>query len=159
MGHHTDLSRLVPTGPSAAAARVGPAAFDRIILQNLIGFGFGYSQGRGLRIAHSVVARMAGQPISAGGNVSLIVPGVSGDVVFDDDSFGYSGDDPFDMNSPLIRFTQIHQYWGEGPGAQELIINHNTFDGRGAHQQGFFALDVMAESTDFFSGMQARAYS
>ena len=37
----------------------------------------------------------------------LIVPGVSGDVVFDDDSFGYSGDDPFDMNSPLIRFTPI----------------------------------------------------
>lgn len=279
---------------SAITASGNDVTFDRIILQNLIGFGFGYSQGRGLRIAHSVVARMAGQPISAGGNGSLIVPGVSGDVVFDDDSFGYSGDDPFDMNSPLIRFTPIQvvnntnttnnvstpmntfafkasnppnqlqwpaafgvqngdtialfdnamgfegvaiavsvttpansntsyltldhavspglrrsgfiaadlttsagarylirdstflytsaralllqtpfgwvthnhfagqtqrevyvlasQYWGEGPGAQELIINHNTFDGSGAHQQGFFALDVMAESTDFFSG-------
>ena len=278
---------------SAITASGNDITFDRIILQNLIGFGFGYSQGRGLRIAHSVVARMAGQPISAGGNGSLIVPGVSGDVVFDDDSFGYSGDDPFDMNSPLIRFTPLQvsnntnttnnvstpmntytlkasnpsnqlqwpaafgvqngdtiglfdnalgfggvakavsvttvdsntslltldhavspslrragfiaadlttsagarylirdstflytsaralllqtpfgwvthnhfagqtqrevyvlasQYWGEGPGAQELIINHNTFDGRGAHQQGFFALDVMAESTDFFSG-------
>jgi len=50
---------------------------------------------------------MAGQPISAGGNVSLIVPGVSGDVVFDDHSFGYSGDDLFDMNSPLVSFTSI----------------------------------------------------
>ena len=279
---------------SAISASGNDVTFDRIILQNLIGFGFGYSQGRGLRIAHCVLARMAGQPIAAGGNVSLIVPGVSGDIVFDDDSFGYSGDDPFDMNSPLIRFTPIpvrnntnttnnvstpmntftfngsnpsdqlqwpaafgvqngdtialfdnamafdgvakavsvttaansntsvltldhavspdlrragfiaadlttsggarylirdstflytsaralllqtpfgwvtnnhfagqtqrevyvlaSQFWGEGPGAQELIINHNTFDGSGPHQQGFFALDVMAESTDFFSG-------
>jgi hypothetical protein len=279
---------------SAISASGNDVTFDRISLQNLIGFGFGYSQGRGLRIAHSVLARMAGQPISAGGNVSLIVPGVSGDVVFEDNSFGYSGDDSFDMNSPLIRFTSIpvvndtnttnnvstpmntftfnasnptdqlqwpgafgarngdtialfdnamnfegvakavsvttaansntslltldhavsphlrqagfiaadlttsggaryvirdntflytsaralllqtpfgwvtnnhfagqtqkqvyvlaSQYWGEGPGAQELIINHNTFDGSGSHQQGFYALDVMAESTDFFSG-------
>jgi hypothetical protein len=279
---------------SAINASGNDITFDRISLQNLIGFGFGYSQGRGFRIAHSVLARMAGQPISAGGNASLIVPGVSGDIVFDDDSFGYSGDDPFDMNSPLIRFTSIpvvnntnttnnvstpmntftfnasnppnqlqwpagfgvqsgdtiglfdnamafegvakavsvttpansdtslltldhavgsglrqagfiaadlttsggaryvirdstflytsaralllqtpfgwvthnhfvgqtqkqvyvlaSQYWGEGPGAQELIISHNTFDGSGVHQQGFFALDVMAESTDFFSG-------
>src|ERR1700733_12162584 len=81
--------------------------FDGISLPNLIGFGFGYSQGRGFRVAHSAVTRMAGQPISSGGNASIIVPGVSGDVVFDDDSFGYSGDDPFDMNSPLIRFTSI----------------------------------------------------
>jgi hypothetical protein len=279
---------------SAITASGNDITFERISLQNLIGFGFGYSQGRGLRIAHSVLARMAGQPISSGGNASLIVPGVSGDVVLDDDSFGYSGDDPFDMNSPLIRYTSIpvvnntnttnnvstpmntftltastppnqlqwlaafgvrngdnialfdnalgfqgvakavsvstpansdislltldhavspdllqtgfiaadltssggaryvirdstflytsaralllqtpfgwvtnnyftgqtqkevyvlaSQYWGEGPGAQELIINHNTFDGSGTHQQGFYALDVMAESTDFFSG-------
>jgi len=268
--------------------------FDRISLQNLIGFGFGYSQGRGLRVAHSTLKRMAGQPISSGGNASIIVPGVSGDVVFEDDSFSYTGDDPFDMNSPLIRFTSIpvvnntnttnnvstpmntftfdasnppdqlqwpaafglksgdtialfnnamsfegvakaesvttsangntslltldhaispglrqtgfiaadlttsggaryvirdstflytsaralllqtpfgwvthnrfvgqtqkevyllaSQYWGEGPGAQELIMDHNTFDCSGVHQRGFFALDVMAESTDFFSG-------
>ena len=25
------------------------------------------------------------------------------DVVFDGDSFGYSGDDPFDMNTPMVR--------------------------------------------------------
>lgn len=279
---------------SAINASGNDITFDRISLQNLIGFGFGYSQGRGFRVAHSVLTRMAGQPISSGGNASIIVPGVSGDVVFEDDSFGYSGDDPFDMNSPLIRYTSIpvvnntnttnnvstpmntftfdasnppdqlqwpaafgvqngdtialfdnamgfegvakavsvttpansntslialdravspglrqagfiaadlttsggaryvirdstflytsaralllqtpfgrvthnyfagqtqkqmyvlaSQYWGEGPGAQELIIDHNTFDGGGAHQQGFFALDVMAESTDFFSG-------
>jgi hypothetical protein len=279
---------------SAINASGNDVTFDRIRLQNLIGFGFGYSQGRGFRVAHSVLARMAGQPISSGGNASLIVPGVSGDVVFEDDSFGYSGDDPFDMNSPLIRFTSIpvinntnttnnvstpmstftfdasnlpdqlqwpaafgaqkgdtialfdnalsfegvakaesvatpangntslitldhainaglckagfiaadlttsggaryvirdsaflytsaralllqtpfgrvshnyfmgqtqkevyvlaSQYWGEGPGAQELIIDHNTFDSSDVHQQGFFALDVMAESTDFFSG-------
>jgi hypothetical protein len=279
---------------SAISASGNDVTFDRISLQNLIGFGFGYSQGRGFRVAHSTLTRMVSQPISSGGNASIIVPGVRGDVVFEDDRFGYSGDDPFDMNSPLIRYTSIpvinntnttnnvstpmntftldatkpadqlqwpaafglqsgdiialfdnvmgfigvakavsvttptnggtslltldhpvnpglrragfiaadlttsggaryvikdntflytsaralllqtpfgwvthnrfvgqtqkqvyvlaSQHWGEGPGAQELIIDHNTFDSRGVHQQGFFALDIMAESTDFFSG-------
>jgi len=279
---------------TAISASGNDITFDAIRLQNLIGTGFSYSDGRGLRIAHCALARMAGQPISAGGNGSLLVPAVSGDIVFDDDSFSDSGDDPFDLNSPLIRFTSIpvlnntnlsnnvstpmntftidastpadqlqwpaafgvqrgdtiglfnngigfagvakvvsvstpvngntstvtidppvgtdlrkagfiaadltssagarylirdsrflytsgralllqtpygrvthnyfrgqtqkevyvlaSQYWGEGPGAQELIIDHNRFDAGGPHPAGFYALDVMAESTNFFSG-------
>lgn len=42
------------------------------------------------------------------------------------------------------------QYWGEGPGAQELLLTHNRFDARGHNfAAGFFALDVMAEAADF----------
>ncbi|MGA2779141.1 MAG: hypothetical protein ABSF94_16410 [Steroidobacteraceae bacterium] len=42
------------------------------------------------------------------------------------------------------------QYWGEGPGAQELLLTGNRFDARGhSFSSGFFALDVMAEAADF----------
>jgi hypothetical protein len=42
------------------------------------------------------------------------------------------------------------QYWGEGPGAQELLLTHNRFDARGhSFATGFFALDVMAEAANF----------
>ena len=280
---------------TAISASGNDVTLDQITLQNVIGTGLGYSQGRGLLVTNCVLERMAGQPISAGGNFSLFA-GTVGDVVFDNDSFGYSGDDPFDMNTPLIRYTSLQvnnntnmannvstpmntytfdasspgnqlewpdgdafavqtgdtialfdngmgfqgvvtaqsvntsangttsvltldqqispalgaagfiaadlsssagaryviqnstflytsgralllqtpfgwvhdnhfagqtfkqvyvlasQYWGEGTGAQELIIDHNTFDGTGAHQRGFFALDIIAESTNFFSG-------
>jgi hypothetical protein len=42
------------------------------------------------------------------------------------------------------------QYWGEGPGAQELLLTRNSFDARGHNfSSGFFALDIMAEAADF----------
>jgi hypothetical protein len=42
------------------------------------------------------------------------------------------------------------QYWGEGPGAQELLVTRNRFDARGENfATGFFALDVMAEAANF----------
>ena len=66
--------------------------------------------------------------------------------------FGWVTHNHFAGQTQKEVYVLASQYWGEGPGAQELIINHNTFDGSGVHQQGFFALDVMAESTDFFSG-------
>jgi hypothetical protein len=40
------------------------------------------------------------------------------------------------------------QYWGEGVGAQELIISNNQFDGA-AHAPTYYALDLMAEAADF----------
>jgi hypothetical protein len=39
------------------------------------------------------------------------------------------------------------QYWGEGPGAQELILSNNEFDGAG-HAADFYALDILAEAAD-----------
>jgi hypothetical protein len=42
------------------------------------------------------------------------------------------------------------QYWGEGPGAQELVLSKNQFDATGQNYlSGFFALDIMAEAANF----------
>lgn len=42
------------------------------------------------------------------------------------------------------------QYWGEGPGAQELLITRNRFEAQGHNfLSGFFALDMLAEAADF----------
>jgi hypothetical protein len=42
------------------------------------------------------------------------------------------------------------QYWGEGPGAQELLLTHNRFEARDHNfLSGFFALDMLAEAADF----------
>jgi len=42
------------------------------------------------------------------------------------------------------------QYWGEGPGAQELVLSRNQFDAAGHNYlSGFFALDIMAEAANF----------
>jgi hypothetical protein len=42
------------------------------------------------------------------------------------------------------------QYWGEGPGAQELVLSKNQFDATGHnYASGFFVLDIMAEAADF----------
>src|SRR5579859_620249 len=40
------------------------------------------------------------------------------------------------------------QFWGEGPGAQELIVSNNEFDGA-RHAPDFYALDVLAEAPNF----------
>jgi hypothetical protein len=42
------------------------------------------------------------------------------------------------------------QYWGEGPGAQELLITRNRFEAQGHNfLSGFFALDMLAEAANF----------
>ncbi len=42
------------------------------------------------------------------------------------------------------------QYWGEGAGAQELLLTDNHFEASGhSYASGFFALDIMAEAANF----------
>jgi hypothetical protein len=42
------------------------------------------------------------------------------------------------------------QYWGEGAGAEELLLTGNHFDATGhSYLAGFFALDLMAEAANF----------
>lgn len=79
--------------------------FDNVTLQNLISTGFVFSQGRGLHIIRSTLERMPGRPISGTGNASIFTGAVTGDVVIEQSSFGYQGDDAFDMNTPMVRFT------------------------------------------------------
>jgi hypothetical protein len=78
---------------------------DNIALENVIGVGFVFSQGRGFRVTRSSLSRMAGQPISGGGNALDFGQQVSGDVVIDNGSFGYNGDDGFDLSAEIVRFT------------------------------------------------------
>jgi hypothetical protein len=41
-------------------------------------------------------------------------------------------------------------YWGEGPGAQELVLSNNQFDAVGHdYLTGFFALDILTEAANF----------
>ena len=266
---------------TAISASGNDITFDHITFKNLIGSDFTYSQGRGLRVTHVVLTRMANQPISGGGG--SLLTNVGGDVVFDNSSFSYQADDAFDMNTTIVRFTPVtvanntpmntltfdlstpnllswpagnpvqegdviglfdntlafkgvatvesvsnpasggnpvltlnqavnsglgqagfiagdlsasagarylfsnnlfafnraralllqtpygwvnenrfvgqtlkevyvlaSQYWGEGPGAQELVLSNNEFDARGHdYLSGFFALDIMAEAANF----------
>jgi hypothetical protein len=41
-------------------------------------------------------------------------------------------------------------YWGEGPGAQELVVSNNQFDAADHNYlTGFFALDILTEAANF----------
>jgi hypothetical protein len=77
---------------------------DHVTLKNLIGSDFSYSQGRGLRVTHLLLTRMAGRPISASGGGSLLT-NVGGDVVIEHSAIGYQSDDAFDMNTTIMRYT------------------------------------------------------
>ena len=90
---------------SAISVSGQDVTLDNVILKNVIGTGFSFGQGRGFRITDSVLTRMSGQPISGTGNCTMFANGVSGDVVIDHCAFGYQGDDAFDMNSQIIRFS------------------------------------------------------
>jgi hypothetical protein len=90
---------------TAISASGNDITLDHITFKNLIGSGFTYSQGRGLRVTHVILTRTKGQPISSGGG--SLLTNVSGDVVFDNSSFSYQSDDAFDMNTTIVRFTPL----------------------------------------------------
>ena len=78
---------------------------DNITVESAIGTAFVFNQGRGFHITRSALTRMPNQPISGTGNAFMFDIAVSGDVVIEDSSFGYQGDDGFDMNTQITRFT------------------------------------------------------
>jgi hypothetical protein len=78
---------------------------DNISVENAIGTAFLFNQGRSFHITRSTLTRMPNQPISGAGNAFMFNIAVSGDVVIEDSSFGYQGDDGFDMNTQIARFT------------------------------------------------------
>jgi hypothetical protein len=78
--------------------------FDHLRLENLPGLGFNLQGGRGIRVTHAVLARMGNEPLSSGSNASAVFGPVSGDVVFDHNVFGYSGDDGFQINFNLAQY-------------------------------------------------------
>jgi hypothetical protein len=93
----------------SAIAVVGQdITFDHLNLENLIGAGFALFGGRGLRVSHCTITRTDGEPLGAGGNASAEFGSVSGDVVFDNNFFGYSGDDGFQLNWNIVQYSPVH---------------------------------------------------
>jgi hypothetical protein len=45
-------------------------------------------------------------------------------------------------------FGVASQYWGEGPGAEELILSNNLFNGIG-HADQFNTIDLLAAAANF----------
>lgn len=79
--------------------------FDALSLDNIIGTGFALFGGRGLRVTNSTLTRMEGEPAGAEGNASAEFGSVSGDVVFDHNFFGYSGDDGYQLNWNIAQYS------------------------------------------------------
>jgi hypothetical protein len=64
--------------------------------------------------------------------------------------YGWVNENRFVGQTLKQVYVLASQYWGEGPGAQELVLSRNQFDAA-AHdyQSGFFSLDMMAEAANF----------
>jgi hypothetical protein len=89
---------------SAIAVSGQDVTFDNLTIENAIGTGFALFGGRGLRVTHSTLTRLNGEQVGAEGNASAEFGSVSGDVVFDHDFFGYSGDDGFQLNWNIVQY-------------------------------------------------------
>jgi hypothetical protein len=64
--------------------------------------------------------------------------------------YGWVNENRFVGQTLKQVYVLASQYWGEGPGAQELVLSKNQFDAVGHnYMSGFFALDIMAEAANF----------
>jgi hypothetical protein len=62
--------------------------------------------------------------------------------------YGWVHDNHFIGQTLKEAYLLASQYWGEGPGAQELILSNNVFHAA-RHAADFYALDILAEAADF----------
>ena len=65
--------------------------------------------------------------------------------------YGWVDDNQFTGQTLKSVYVLASQYWGEGAGAQELIISNNQFDSTG-HAPTYYSLDLIAEAADFPNG-------
>ncbi len=80
--------------------------YDHITMLSSPGVGFFFPSGRGLRIAHSAITRAPGRPISTASDAVHLSGAVVGDIVIEDSTFAYQGDDGLNINAemaPLAR--------------------------------------------------------
>lgn len=64
--------------------------------------------------------------------------------------YGWVNENRFVGQTLKQVYVLASQYWGEGAGAQELLLTRNHFDATGhSYLSGFFALDIMAEAANF----------
>ena len=113
---------------AAITASGQDVTFDHVTLKNVIGSGFIFNEGRGFHVTHSALTRMANHPISGEGNAFMVNTGVSGDVVIDNSSFSYQGDDAFDMNTQIVRFTP------DVPGNNTPMASYQFASGSNSNQ-------------------------
>jgi hypothetical protein len=62
--------------------------------------------------------------------------------------YGWVDHNRFVGQSMKAVYGVASQYWGEGPGAEELILSNNLFDGIG-HADQFNTLDLLATAANF----------
>jgi hypothetical protein len=64
--------------------------------------------------------------------------------------YGWVNENSFVGQTLKQVYVLASQFWGEGAGAQELLLTRNHFDATGhGYLSGFFALDIMAEAANF----------
>jgi hypothetical protein len=64
--------------------------------------------------------------------------------------YGWINENRFVGQTLKQVYVLASQYWGEGAGAQDLLLTGNHFDATGhSYLSGFFALDIMAEAANF----------
>jgi hypothetical protein len=64
--------------------------------------------------------------------------------------YGWVNDNRFIGQTMKEVYVLASLYWGEGPGAQELVLSNNQFDAADHNYlTGFFALDILTEAANF----------
>jgi hypothetical protein len=64
--------------------------------------------------------------------------------------YGWVNDNRFVGQTLKQAYLLASLYWGEGPGAQELVLSNNQFDAADHNYlTGFFALDILTEAANF----------
>jgi hypothetical protein len=92
-----------PSGAPAVTLASGvDVTFQALTIYSSPQVGFFMAQGRGMRIDHCTITRSNGRPISLFADAVHISGAVAGDIVVENSSFAYQGDDGFNINTPLI---------------------------------------------------------
>jgi Right handed beta helix region len=89
-------------GPAVTLASGADVTFQGLTIYSSPQTGFYMAQGRGMRIDHCTITRSSGRPISLSADAVHISGAVGGDIIVENSSFAYQGDDGFNINTPLI---------------------------------------------------------
>jgi hypothetical protein len=102
-GRHVLVRYNFPSsGPAVTLGSGADVTFQGLTVYSSPQAGFYMAQGRGMRIDHCTITRSNGRPISLFADAVHISGAVAGDIVVENSSFAYQGDDGFNINTPLF---------------------------------------------------------
>lgn len=104
VGEHVLLRYAVGSSPAIVLGTAGEAddvTFHGVTLSSSPQGGFFLQHGRGLRIDDCTVTRSNGRPISLVADAVHVDGAVGGDVIVENSTFAYQGDDGFNLNMPI----------------------------------------------------------